>query len=273
MSPKRPGRGAVIVVLLLDVLIGVGVGFGVYFANRKYGAPTAPVDVQAQAELCLPADCEQVTATVMLTWSPPQYGGVVTQYVVLRDGQEREELKPDTTEYVDAVLPGDKHEYEVLAVGDEGRGPLSAPVEAEVPIPPIEAARLDGQYRVVVELRKIDLLSKFYGIKGPSAGDTTVVIWMLKADCFANEGACDVSLYDEGKLRNDGRTYEGDVPAEAHCGKVKVRSRQDIEIRITQAKLEAGILYATAFEGTSTTKFACLGHEVDAVAIIAGTRE
>jgi hypothetical protein len=110
----RPGRRAVALVVALDLVIATAVGVGVYFATRRFGAPTPPRNVAASASVCVPEECPQVTPSVSLRWAPPLAGGDVNTYVVLRGGEEIGRLGPRSTEYADEAVPmGKRYEYEV----------------------------------------------------------------------------------------------------------------------------------------------------------------
>jgi hypothetical protein len=67
----KPTRRAVAFVVAIDLAIATGVGFGVYFATRRFGPPTPPRNVEATAAVCVPEECSEVSATVSLSWAPP----------------------------------------------------------------------------------------------------------------------------------------------------------------------------------------------------------
>lgn len=260
-------------MVVLDVLIATGVGVGVYFANRRFGAPTPPRTVEASASVCVPEECDVITSSVSLTWRPPVAGGEVETYVVLREGEEIGHARPAATEFSDPnVEIGGRYEYEVFAVGEEGRGRPSPAVSVRVPIPGLEHARLSGFYDVRLVFRQIDLLTLFEGVRDPAVGDSTLQDWQIESGCDTLEGACDIRLFGV-TLDRDGRRYAGLVPSGAVCQKQPVRSRQTVTLLVTTARVVGGVLYATAFTGRSEVDFRCQGETVHAVAEISGRLE
>lgn len=268
-----PGRRAVAVVVAVDLAIATAVGFGVYFAKRQFGPPTPPEDVGASAALCDPTECSEVTPQVTLRWTPPVAGSEVVGYVVLRDGEEVARVSPGAREFVDEdVTVGDRYGYDVLAIGEEGRGVPAPTVSVRAPVPPIEHARLSGWYDVVLVFRQIGFLSRFEGVDEPAVGDRALQDWQITSDCDTFAGACDVRLLG-GTLRRDGRRYGGAVPSSALCGDDVVRSTQTVRLLVTESRVVGGLLYATAFRGRSDVDFRCGGGQVHAVATFTGTLE
>jgi hypothetical protein len=260
-------------VVVLDLVIATGVGVGVYFANRRFGAPTPPRNVEATGAVCVPDECDAITSSVSLTWSPPLAGGQVQTYVVRREGEEIGRVRPAATAFTDPdVEIGGRYEYEVLAVGAEGRGRPSPAVSVRVPIPGLEHARLSGFYDVRLVFRQIDLLTLFEGVRDPAVGDSTLQDWQIESGCDTFEGACDARLFGV-TLDRDGRRYSGLVPSGALCQKESVESRQTVSLLVTTARVVGGVLYATAFTGRSEVDFRCQGETVHAVAEISGRLE
>lgn len=268
-----PSRRAVAIVVGLDLAIATAVGFGVYFATRRFGSPTPPRNVEASAAVCVPEECKTITPSVSLGWTPPLAGGAVNRYVVLRGGEEVGRLGPGTKVFADPdVQIGERYEYEVFAIGDEGRGRPSPAVSVRIPLPEIEHARLSGFYDVQLVFRQIDLLSRFEGVPGPAIGDSTFQDWQIESACDAFAGACDIRLLG-GRLSREGRRYAGPVPARAFCQDERVDSTQIVTLLVTRARVVGGVLYATAFSGRSEVDFRCQGEDVHAVASISGTLE
>jgi hypothetical protein len=271
--PHGRARGLIALIVVLDVLIGVGTGFAVYFSEREYGPPTAPLEVVARAATCVPEACDRISSSVTVRWSPPVAGGEVLRYVIFRDGEEFDRVDADTRRFVDdAVRPGERRRYEVQAIGAEGRGPRSNEVTAEVPLPAKDAARLSGEYEVELTFTRIDLLSRYEGVRNPSAGDTTTQDWVLIANCLATAGACDVRLGGGGSLQlRDGGVYAGEAPTQARCAGGSVRSTTSYELRITDVAMVDGIFAVTGFEGTSEVAFTCGDGTVHATSEVTGT--
>lgn len=269
----RPSRRAVAIVVSLDLLIATSVGVGVYFAYRRFGVPTPPQNVEASGVVCVPEECAAITSSVSLTWKPPLAGGEVETYAVMRGGEEIAQVRPVVTEFSDPnVEIGGRYEYEVLAIGEEGRGRPSPAVAVRVPVPGLEHARLGGFYDVRLVFRQIDLLTTFEGVRDPAVGDSTLQDWQIESACDTFEGACDIRLFGV-TLDRDGRRHEGLVPNRASCQKQPVEARQTVTLRVTTARVVGGVLYATAFRGRSEVDFHCEGETVHAVAAISGRLE
>lgn len=271
IAGPRPSRRAVALVVAIDLSVATAVGVGVYFATRRFGPPTAPRSVRASASLCLPDECEGIEPTVRLRWSPPLAGGAVTRYVVSRDGAELDRVGARSTEFLDPdVIPGKRYEYEIAAIGEEGRGPPSPPVSTEVPLPPLEHARLSGTYDVTLTFRRIDLLSRFQGVDDPAVGDRTFQTWVLTPECVTSAGACDVRYFAQATLERRGKVYVGPVQSEARCGQQEVRSTETLTLQPTRAEVFEGVFIAVAIRGKIEVEFPCGGEKVHAVATVSG---
>jgi hypothetical protein len=261
----------VALVVAIDLVIATAVGFGVYLATRRFGPPTSPISVQASATVCVPKECTEVTPSVSLTWMPPVGGGVVHTYVILRDGEEVGRLGPGSTEFTDPdVAIGRRYEYEMFAIGDEGRGRHSSAVTVRTPIPPIEHAHFAGFYGIELVFRQIDLLTRFEGVPDPAVGDRSFQEWDMVPVCAPFEGACNVALFGWELVRR-GRVYRGTLPSSATCGGEEVEGRRTVTLRVTDAEVVGSVLTVSAFTGTSEVTFRCGGDAVHAVAGITGT--
>jgi hypothetical protein len=259
------------VVVALDLAIATGVGFGVYFATRRFGPPTPPRNVEASAAVCVPKRCSEISPTVSLSWAPPLAGGDVTTYVVLRGDVEVGRLGPASTEFTDPEVEiGQRYRYEVFAIGDEGRGRPSPVVAVRTPIPPIEHAHFAGFYGIELVFRQIDLLSRFEGVPDPAVGDRTFQEWDILPACGPFQGACNVTLFG-WELARQGRSYKGSLPSTASCGGEGVEGQQTVTLRVTDAVVVGRVLTVSTFTGTSEVSFPCGGEKVHAVAAIAGT--
>lgn len=267
----KPTRRAVALVVVIDLCVATAVGVGVYFATRRFGPPTAPRAVHASATLCLPDECEGIEPTVRVSWSPPLAGGAVTRYVVSRDGVELEWVGARATGFLDPkVILGERYEYEISAIGDEGRGPPSQPASTEVPLPPLEHARLSGTYDVTLTFRRIDLLTRFQGVDDPAIGDRAFQSWVLTPECVISAGACDVRYFAQATLKRRGSVYVGPVQGEARCGQQQVRSTETLTLEATRAKVFEAVFIAVAIRGKIEVDFPCGGEKVHAVATVSG---
>lgn len=267
----KPSRRAVALVVSLDLAIATGVGFGVYFATRRFGPPTPPRSLEATAAVCVPKECREVTATVSLTWAPPIAGGEVTTYVVLRGDEEVARLGASSAEFIDPDVDiGRRYTYEVFAIGDEGRGRPSPTVSVRTPVPSIEHAHFAGFYGVELVFRQIGLLSRFEGVPDPAVGDRTFQEWDIFSVCAPFQGACNVTLFG-WELERRGRVYKGTLPSTAFCGGRRVEGKQTVTLRVTDAAVVGRVLFVSTFEGMSEVDFPCGGDKVHAVAGISGT--
>jgi hypothetical protein len=265
----KPTRRAVAFVVALDLAIATGIGFGVYFATRRFGPPTSPLSLEASATVCVPKECTEVTPSVSLTWEPPLAGGDVRTYVILRDEEEVGRLGPGSTDFTDPdVSIGQRYDYEVFAIGEEGRGRHSL-VVVRTPIPPIEHAHFAGFYGIELEFRQIDLLSRFEGVPNPAVGDRTFQEWDILPVCTPFKGACNITLFGWELVRH-GRVYEGSLPSTATCGGETVEGRQIVTLRVSDADVVGRVLTVSTFTGMSEVTFPCQGDTVHAVAGING---
>lgn len=266
----KPTRRAVAFVVAIDLAIATGVGFGVYFATRRFGPPTPPRNVEATAAVCVPEECREVSATVSLSWAPPIAGGEVTTYVVLRGREEVARLGPASAEFTDPDVDiGQRYHYEVFAIGEEGRGRPAPTVSVRTPVPSIEHAHFAGFYGIELVFRQIGLLSRFEGVPDPAVGDRTFQEWDIVSVCAPLQGACNVTLFG-WELDRRGRVYKGAIPSTAFCGGRRVEGRQTVTLRVTDAALVGRVLFVSTFEGMSEVSFPCGGEKVHAVAGISG---
>ena len=266
----KPTKRAVAFVVAIDLAIATGVGFGVYFATRRFGPPTPPRNVEATAAVCVPEECSEVSATVSLSWAPPIAGGEVTTYVVLRGREEVARLGPASAEFTDPDVDiGQRYHYEVLAIGEEGRGRPAPTVSVRTPVPSIEHAHFAGFYGIELVFRQIGLLSRFEGVPDPAVGDRTFQEWDIVSVCAPFQGACNVTLFG-WELDRRGRMYKGTLPSTGFCGGRRVEGRQTVTLRVTDAAVVGRVLFVSTFEGMSEVSFPCGGEKVHAVAGISG---
>ena len=179
-------------------------------------------------------------------------------------------LGPSATGFTDpGVDIGERYEYEVFAIGDEGRGRSSALVSVRTPVPPIEQARFGGFYGVRLVFRQIDLLSRFEGVTDPATGARTFQEWDIQPVCTASRGACNVTLFGWELVRH-GREYTGTLPSNATCGDQRVESERTVTLQVTKSRVVGRVLTVSAFTGVSEVDLPCGGEQVHAVAGISG---
>jgi hypothetical protein len=206
-----------------------------------------PSDLEAKARL----------ATVRLRWSPPAEAPAVQGYGVYRNGSLLQGVAGGETTFIDdEVKPGKTYRYEVQARA-EGGVSESASAKVKVPVPPLRAARVVGDFAVTAKLIS---KSGYTSYSNPTFG------WHFTPRCRA--GACDVEWRDIGhdrihaKLERKGVGYEGHYsgPFLAECSGTPTTSSVTLSLRIDKARPLAGEWRATRLVGTlSNSESAQLG--------------
>ena len=147
------------------------------------------------------------------------------------------------------VTIGTQYGYEILAIGEEGRGPAAPKVIVRALLLPIEHARLSGFYDVILIFRRIGLLSSFEG----SA---------IRRSAIARSGLADLvrlrhlrRRLRRAHARRPPTAGRGSLPGHRSFGRVlRRRARQlhaDGDARRDRARVVGGVLYALAFRGRS----------------------
>ncbi|MGZ5288398.1 MAG: hypothetical protein ACXWE5_02840 [Actinomycetota bacterium] len=228
-------------------------------------SPPAPPEItSADATTCAPPICDQIVATVALTWRPST--SAITGYRVLRDGEEIAALPPvgpasTSVEDRSAVI-GATHRYEVVAVGDGGTRGRSTPTDVVVPLPPLEAAQVEGAFRVTRRVTRAKNLKELEGISDPHPGVEATTDWTFVATCPPAVGACPIRWNGHpGLLAPDGALYRGDSAAGfARCpGGGHVRAPIRFRIRVTEGRVVGGAWVASEIRGRLASAFACPG--------------
>lgn len=228
-------------------------------------SPPAPPEItSADATTCAPPACDQIVATVDLAWRPST--SPIAGYRVLRDGEEIASLPPigpvsTSVEDRSAVI-GATHRYEVVAVGDDGTRGLSAPASVVVPLPPVEAAQVEGAFRVTRRVTRAKNLKELEGISDPRPGVEAAAEWTFVATCPPAFGACPIRWNGHpGLLVPDGGLYRGDSAAGfARCpGGGRVRAPIRFRLRVTEARVVGGAWVASEIRGRLSSAFACPG--------------
>jgi hypothetical protein len=167
----------------------------------------------------------------------------VTTYVVLRGREEVARLGPASAEFTDPDVDiGQRYHYEVLAIGEEGRGRPAPTVSVRTPVPSIEHAHFAGFYGIELVFRQIGLLSRFEGVPDPAVGDRTFQEWDIVSVCAPFQGACNVTLFG-WELDRRGRMYKGTLPSTGFCGGRRVEGRQTVTLRVTDAAVVGRVLF------------------------------
>jgi hypothetical protein len=226
--------------------------------------PSAPEITSVNATTCAPPSCDRIGATVDLTWRPS--ASPITGYRVLRDGEEIASLPPigpvsTSVEDRSAVI-GATHRYEVVAIGDEGTRGISAPASVAVPLPPLEAAQLEGTFRVTRRVTRAKNLRELEGIRDPRPGTEAVTDWTFVATCPPAVGACPIRWNGHpGLLVPDGSLYRGRSAAGfARCPRGgRIRAPIGFRVRVTEARVVGGAWVASEIRGRLDSAFTCPG--------------
>lgn len=198
--------------------------------------------------------------SVELDWSAPSGGAEVLGYEVRRGGSVLEVLSRTSTSLTDDdVRPGKEYTYEVRA---QGKGKFSEPASAEVKIkvPPLTAARVEGDFNVIAKVVSKTGYSRF--------GQGTTFGWHFKPKCRA--GACAVVWRDvfakrfHAILKRKGGRYVGNYTGFflVKCGGTNSTSSVDLDLKVKKARAIAGEWRATKLGGTLTSseapQFGCV---------------
>ena len=197
---------------------------------------------------------------VELDWTPPSGGAEVLGYEVRRGRGVLEVLPQTSTSLTDDDLrPGKKYTYEVRT---RGKGNFSEPASAEVRIkvPPLKAARVEGDFNVIAKVVSKTGYSRF--------GQGTTFGWHFQPKCHA--GACAVVWRDvfakrfHATLKRSGARYAGNYTGFflVKCGGSNSTSSVDLDLEVKKARAIAGEWRATKLGGTLTSseapQFGCV---------------
>ena len=167
-TPTRRGRRLAIGLVVVAL---VALAASVLWFTRSPGPPTVPVGLQTVPNTC-DDPCETIEPRVTLEWAPPESGADPTGFRLLRDGAtlDAEFSGFDLAFVDDSVTMGERYQYQVVALSEEGDSPPSEPVDAAVPTPPDGAAHLDGVYDVSLTVRSARSIGAAFGIEDPLPG-------------------------------------------------------------------------------------------------------
>ena len=238
----------------LLAIVGLATTAGVMVVRDRDpsgGAPVAARPSPSEAPTIAPprdlaAEAEAFSVTV--TWTDSGDGAPVEEYEIYRNDSLLDSVEATTTTYTDeAVLPGRRYTYRVLA---QGETVTSAPASVEVrtEVPPMSEARVVGDFNVVF---RVVSQSGF-----TSYPETFTRGWTFRPRC--RSGPCPVVWRDLGEeslrttLERSGATYTGSDTGNfnARCGDSPVTSSLAIEFKVTKAKAEAGEWVARRLVGT-----------------------
>ncbi len=226
--------------------------------------PTPPEIIAADGTTCAPPTCDRIVATVDLAWR--RTTSPIRGYLVLRNGEEIASLPPlgpASTSVADrSAVIGATYRYEVVAIGGDGLRGVSAPADVVVPLPPVDAAQLEGVFHVTRVVTRAENLKELEGISDPSPGVEAETDWTFVASCPPAVGACPVRWNDHpGMLVPDGGVYRGESAAGfARCrGGDRVRAPIRFRVRVTDATVVGGAWVASQIRGRLTSSFVCPG--------------
>lgn len=260
VDPRRRDRRLQIALTVVAAILLIG---AVFLFTRSPGPPTTPVGVQVEAQTC-GEPCTSIEPLVTVSWTPPEAGADPTGYRLLRDGEPLEaSIDSSTLTFVDrAVTIGENHEYQVVALSTEGDSAATEAVEAWVPTPPEDTARLHGVYRVNLEVRTATAIGSAFGIQNPLPGKRGKDEWSFVSTCSDVETACSSTWSSlDGEIAPDGDSWTGRVEGRpARCGPNR-RAPAPIEIDFTSldAAPVDGAWVVSGFHGTATVSFRCPG--------------
>jgi hypothetical protein len=231
--------------------------------DESSGTTTAPLEVLAPEGFSGTAD----GFSVVLTWSARPESAEIIAYEITRDGVLLDSVDADEATFTDYNLKPGSYTY---AIRSEGRQWRSEPVAADVVIraPPLEAARLEGHYRVKAKMKSVSGYASF--------GTLPSFAWDFKPRC--REDACDVVWRDlldrriHARLNRRKATYRGDYkgPFLARCRGSRSVSSVHLVVKAVQARVLGGVWHIRKFEGTLTSSEApqlgCVrGHAVQTI--------
>jgi hypothetical protein len=231
--------------------------------TRSPGPPSAPGPVVAEASTC-GEPCRTLAPSVTLDWPTPISGSDPTGYLVLRDGSQIEAIGSSERTYTDTtVTMGSTHEYQVVAVSEDGNSVPTVSVEATVPMPPPGAAHLHGVYRVRLTVRSARSIGSAFGIKSPMPGKRRRDRWSFESTCEQDVGICSSSwLGLEGEIAPRGTLWRGTVDGlPARCdGRERAPAPIDLKLKSQDAILLEGSAWTvTRFRGKASVTFRCKG--------------
>jgi hypothetical protein len=205
--------------------------------------------------------------SVVLSWSAPTGSAKIVGYEVRRNGKPLEAISADETTLTDFdVGPGRSYTYEIRSHGPGGfSDPLST--DARIAVPPLRAARLEGDFGVKAKVVDQSGYTKF---EGSTFG------WQFRPKC--GKGPCNVVWRDvtdkhmHALLKRKQTRYSGSYTGLflVKCGGTRSTSNVELSLKVVKARAIAGEWRATKLTGTlsssESAQFGCVGsHAVQSV--------
>lgn len=214
--------------------------------------------------------------TVTLSWTPPSGGPEVDGYDVYRDGSKLQSVAAAETTFTDdRVTPGKAYTYEIRARSKAQMSP-AASADVEIKVPPLSAARVEGDFSVVTRVVSKSGYSRFE--------DKSSYGWHFAPKC--GKGPCNVLWKDvfQKRIRALLKRTKGRYAGEYHglyltkCGGTTSVSTVNLALKVAKARAVAGEWRATRLTGTltnsETAQFGCVSsraqHSVVAKVRLAG---
>jgi len=250
--PRRSGKKLLAIAVAVLLLAGAIVG-GALAARGggKKAAPSGSPSPTIGAPIGLAATVTVAPFAVTLSWTAPTGDTRILGYKIFRDDLEIAAVPGDTTTYTDPnIFPGKVFTYHVVTRGDGTVESERVSTQANVPTPPLSAARVAGVFNVKAHTMSqsgyIDPLGNF------------TVGWRFAPKC--EQGACWVVWSDltektlKTTLKRKGANYSGSDTGKfiGHCGKVLGNTTVTIAFHVAKARARDGEWVATKLVGTLT---------------------
>ena len=247
----RQARQVVVAAAAVALIVLVAAVVILRRGDTAIAIPSPPMNLAA-------ADVEPTS--VLLDWSAGpvvEDAAPVTQYVVYRDGQRVGTTPVDRPTYRDAVTPGERYTYWVVATGAETSGE-SNHVSAKVPLPLLSQARLEGAFEVIYTVVRSNLSNQ-------QPGKPLRFSWRFTPLCSL--GPCDLRISiplaraapARGHLDLKGPVYAGQITHASlgFCGSQN-NPPQDtavISVSVTEASMIGDEWTATSIKGRFAERF------------------
>jgi hypothetical protein len=205
--------------------------------------------------------------SVVLKWSAPPDSAEVVGYEVKRNGEPLESVGVEETTLTDLdVRPGQSYTYELRSLG-VGQASEPAMTDVAIRVPPLAAARLEGDFNVQTKLVEKSGYSKF---KPFAFG------WRFRPKC--DEGACNVVWRDvadrhvHALLKRKRKRYEGEYEGIfiIACEGSRSVSSVHVSLEVQRARAVGGKWRVTRFSGrlsnSEAPQFGCVAsHAVESL--------
>jgi hypothetical protein len=202
--------------------------------------------------------------SVVLSWSAPTGSAKIVGYEVRRNGTPLEAVSADETTLTDFdVGPGHSYTYEIRSHGPSGfSDPLST--DAKIAVPPLRAARLEGNFGVKA---KVVDQSGYATFEGSTFG------WHFRPKC--GKGPCNVTWRDvtdkhmHALLKREQARYSGSYTGLflVKCEGTRSTSFVELSLKVVKARAIAGEWRATRLTGTlsssESAQFGCVSSHAE----------